>query len=124
MIFKEGGHSCPPPALLTHATQSLAWTIAGGCATTGGMNAWNPALEVVNRCLRAGVCEFVVCAGARNAALIEVLTRAEAAGLVRLWRHFEERSAGFFALGARWRPGKRARWSPPAALRRRSCCRR
>lgn len=63
------------------------------------MNAWYPALEVVNRCLRAGVCEFVVCAGARNAALIEALARAETAGLVRLWRHFEERSAGFFALG-------------------------
>ena len=63
------------------------------------MNAWDPALEVVNRCLQAGVCEFVVCGGARNAALIEALARAEAAGLVRIWRHFEERSAGFFALG-------------------------
>jgi 2-succinyl-5-enolpyruvyl-6-hydroxy-3-cyclohexene-1-carboxylate synthase len=63
------------------------------------VNAWNPALEVVNRCLRAGVCEFVACAGARNAALVEALARAETAGLVRLWRHFEERSAGFFALG-------------------------
>jgi 2-succinyl-5-enolpyruvyl-6-hydroxy-3-cyclohexene-1-carboxylate synthase len=63
------------------------------------VNAWKPALEVVDRCLRAGVCEFVVCAGARNAALIEALARAETAGRVRLWRHFEERSAGFFALG-------------------------
>ena len=62
-------------------------------------NAWIPAHEVVDRCLRAGVCEFVVCGGARNAAMIEALARAEAAGLVRLWRHFEERSAGFFALG-------------------------
>jgi 2-succinyl-5-enolpyruvyl-6-hydroxy-3-cyclohexene-1-carboxylate synthase len=43
--------------------------------------------------------EFVICAGARNAALIEALARAEAAGHARLWRHFEERSAGFFALG-------------------------
>ena len=63
------------------------------------MNAWYPALDVVKNCLKAGVCEFVVCAGARNAALLEVLARAEAAGLVRVWRHFEERSAGFFALG-------------------------
>ncbi len=63
------------------------------------MNAWNPAVEVVRQCLRAGVCEFVICAGARNAALIEALARAETAGLVRLWRHFEERGAGFFALG-------------------------
>ncbi len=53
----------------------------------------------MTRCLKAGVCEFVVCAGARNAALIEALARAEAAGQIRLWRHFEERSAGFFALG-------------------------
>ncbi len=43
--------------------------------------------------------EFVVCAGARNAALVEILARAEAAGVARVWRHFEERSAGFFALG-------------------------
>ncbi len=56
-------------------------------------------MEVVRRCLGAGVCEFVICAGARNAPLIEALARAEAAGLVRLWRHFEERGAGFFALG-------------------------
>lgn len=56
-------------------------------------------MDVVKRCLRAGICEFVVCAGARNAALIEALARAEAAGLVRIWRHFEERGAGFFALG-------------------------
>jgi 2-succinyl-5-enolpyruvyl-6-hydroxy-3-cyclohexene-1-carboxylate synthase len=49
--------------------------------------------------MRAGVLEFVVCAGARNASLVEALAAAEAAGHVRLWRHFEERSAGFFALG-------------------------
>ncbi len=54
---------------------------------------------MVKSCLKAGVREFVVCAGARNAALLEALARAEAAGIVRVWRHFEERSAGFFALG-------------------------
>ena len=63
------------------------------------MNAWNPAVELVKRCLDAGIREYVVCAGARNAALIEALCRAESAGLVRVWRHFEERAAGFFALG-------------------------
>ncbi len=63
------------------------------------MNAWYPAVEVVKSCLKAGVGEFVVCAGARNAALLEALARAEAAGLVRVWRHFDERGAGFFALG-------------------------
>jgi 2-succinyl-5-enolpyruvyl-6-hydroxy-3-cyclohexene-1-carboxylate synthase len=45
------------------------------------------------------VTEFVVCGGARNAALLEALARAEACGLARVWRHFEERCAGFFALG-------------------------
>lgn len=63
------------------------------------MSSWNEAVKVVKDCLKAGVGEFVVCAGARNAALLEVLARAEAAGRVRVWRHFEERSAGFFALG-------------------------
>ena len=73
--------------------------IAISWVNTGVVNAWDSVLEVVTCCLRAGVSEFVVCAGARNAALIEALARAETAGKVRLWRHFEERSAGFFALG-------------------------
>jgi len=63
------------------------------------VNAWQKAVDVVTDCLRAGVSDFVVCAGARNAALLEALARAEKAGIVRVWRHFEERSAGFFALG-------------------------
>jgi 2-succinyl-5-enolpyruvyl-6-hydroxy-3-cyclohexene-1-carboxylate synthase len=63
-------------------------------------------MEMVKRCLGAGVCEFVICAGARNAALIEALARAETAGLVRIWRHFEERSAGFFALGRTMETGR------------------
>lgn len=63
------------------------------------MNAWYPAVELVKKCLQAGVGEYVVCAGARNAALLEALARAEKAGHARVWRHFEERSAGFFALG-------------------------
>ena len=78
---------------------SHAWTIRLVCASTVFVNAWFPAVEMVRSCLKAGVGEFVVCAGARNAPLLEALARAEAAGLVRVWRHFEERSAGFFALG-------------------------
>ncbi|MCU0747965.1 MAG: thiamine pyrophosphate-binding protein [Akkermansiaceae bacterium] len=73
--------------------------IAASFASTGAVNAWKPSIELVERCLAAGICEYVVCAGARNAALIEALARAEAAGIIKLWRHFEERSAGFFALG-------------------------
>lgn len=63
------------------------------------MDAWSISVETVRAALQAGVREFVVCAGARNAALLEVLSRAEAQGRVKVWRHFEERSAGFFALG-------------------------
>lgn len=70
------------------------------------MNAWPKALEVVESCIEAGISEFVVCAGARNAALLEALARAEAAGLVKIWRHFEERSAGFFALGRTMETGR------------------
>ena len=70
------------------------------------MNAWHQALEVVNSCLKAGVGEFVVCGGARNAALLEAVAGAEAAGLVRVWHHSEERSAGFFALGRTMETGR------------------
>ena len=70
------------------------------------MNAWFLAVDVVKSCLKAGISEYVVCAGARNAALLEALARAEAAGLVRVWRHFDERGAGFFALGRTMETGK------------------
>jgi 2-succinyl-5-enolpyruvyl-6-hydroxy-3-cyclohexene-1-carboxylate synthase len=60
-------------------------------------NAWPAAVETVSRCLEAGVRDYVVCGGARNAPLLEALARAGSS--VKLWRHFEERSAGFFALG-------------------------
>jgi len=56
-------------------------------------------VETTRQCLEQGIREFVVCAGARNAALVEALVQAESAGHVTLRRHFEERSAGFFALG-------------------------
>jgi 2-succinyl-5-enolpyruvyl-6-hydroxy-3-cyclohexene-1-carboxylate synthase len=63
------------------------------------VDVWSISVETVLAALKAGVREFVVCAGARNAAMLEVLARAEAAGHVKVWRHFEERSAAFFALG-------------------------
>ncbi|MDX1680951.1 MAG: thiamine pyrophosphate-binding protein [Akkermansiaceae bacterium] len=63
------------------------------------MNGWQQALNSIQQCLAAGIHEFVVCSGARNALLLEAIARAEAAGKVRVWNHFEERSAGFFALG-------------------------
>jgi 2-succinyl-5-enolpyruvyl-6-hydroxy-3-cyclohexene-1-carboxylate synthase len=60
---------------------------------------WESACAIITDCLTAGVREFIVCAGARNAALVEALARVEAAGAAKVWRHFEERSAGYFALG-------------------------
>jgi 2-succinyl-5-enolpyruvyl-6-hydroxy-3-cyclohexene-1-carboxylate synthase len=54
------------------------------------------AQAVVASLLRAGVDEVVVCAGARNAALVAVLAATPA---LRLWSFPEERSAAFFALG-------------------------
>ena len=79
------GCSCFPPAALLGQFPAV---------TT-----WQSACSIIENCLARGVREFVVCAGARNASLVEVLARAEAAGLARVWRHFEERGAGFFALG-------------------------
>ncbi len=63
------------------------------------MSDWQRAIGTIGGLLEAGVCEFVVCGGARNALLLEALARAEEAKEVKVWSHFEERSAAFFALG-------------------------
>ncbi|MEO1856620.1 MAG: 2-succinyl-5-enolpyruvyl-6-hydroxy-3-cyclohexene-1-carboxylic-acid synthase [Rubritalea sp.] len=52
--------------------------------------------SVIEACLKAGVREYVVCAGARNLSIVEALVSSDDAVI---WSHFEERSAGFFALG-------------------------
>lgn len=70
------------------------------------MGSWDTAVRVLVKAVEAGVGEFVVCGGARNAVLLEVLAKMEAAGKVRVWSHFEERSAGFFALGRTMMAGK------------------
>ena len=70
------------------------------------MNSWETAVGVLADTVKAGVGEFVVCGGARNAVLLEVLSRMEDAGKVKVWSHFEERSAGFFALGRTMATGK------------------
>lgn len=70
------------------------------------VSAWHQALTAVNSCLAAGVGDFVVCAGARNAPVLEALARAEADAGIRVWHHFEERGAGFFALGRMMASGR------------------
>ncbi len=53
------------------------------------------ARHIVQQCLDVNISEFVVCAGSRNSPLVlEILNRQLAH-----WSFFEERSAGFFALG-------------------------
>ena len=55
-----------------------------------------PALTLNSLLEHTGVREFIICAGARNSALLVMLAAIPG---VRLWHHFEERSAAFFALG-------------------------
>ncbi|MDA0813007.1 MAG: thiamine pyrophosphate-binding protein, partial [Verrucomicrobia bacterium] len=59
------------------------------------------ARAVLSACSRSGVAEYVVCAGARNAALVMPLAAMSEWSdcPVRVWHFSEERSAGFFALG-------------------------
>ncbi len=61
------------------------------------MNACDLANEVISRCLSIGIDEFVFCPGARDAPFAQAL--AELEDEVRVWHHFDERSAAFFALG-------------------------
>ena len=58
---------------------------------------------IVKSLVEGGVSEFVVCAGARNAPLIKVLNSISG---IRVYNFFEERSAGFFALGCIKRTGR------------------
>lgn len=62
-------------------------------------SAWQNATAAIADAADRGCAEYVVCGGARNAVMLEVLARLADAGMVRVWSHFEERSAGFFALG-------------------------
>ena len=54
------------------------------------------AFDAVVTCLSIGVKEFIICSGARNAAIIAAITSLKG---VRVYNHPEERSAAFFALG-------------------------
>ena len=54
------------------------------------------ASTAISTALAIGARDFVICAGARNAPLIADLGSRKG---LRLWNHFDERSASFFALG-------------------------
>lgn len=54
------------------------------------------AKSLIIHCAELGVAEWVICPGARNVALLSLLSRAQG---VKLWHHFDERAAGFFAIG-------------------------
>lgn len=54
------------------------------------------AQNLIEALLKRGVEEFVINAGARNAPLVETLSKTQG---IRRWSFFEERSAAFFALG-------------------------
>ena len=54
------------------------------------------AAQALEACLARGVREFVICAGARNIPLVLAAARCRGA---KVWSHFEERGAAFFALG-------------------------
>ena len=58
-----------------------------------------------------GVKHVVVCAGARNAPLVTSLLATEGKADWRIWHHFDERSAAFFALGM-----SKKSWEPVAVV--------
>jgi 2-succinyl-5-enolpyruvyl-6-hydroxy-3-cyclohexene-1-carboxylate synthase len=59
------------------------------------MTALERSAEVIDALIASGIEEFVCCGGSRNAPMIAVLAERS----VRIHSFFEERSAGFFALG-------------------------
>jgi 2-succinyl-5-enolpyruvyl-6-hydroxy-3-cyclohexene-1-carboxylate synthase len=60
------------------------------------MNNIQRSQDLIQKCMAAGVEEFCVCAGSRNASLISVLSRTSNA---KIYSFFDERAAAFFALG-------------------------
>ena len=52
--------------------------------------------SIIQQLVDIGVKEFILCAGARNSPFVQVM---DANRHIKLWNFFEERSAGFFALG-------------------------
>ncbi|BBH53008.1 2-succinyl-5-enolpyruvyl-6-hydroxy-3-cyclohexene-1-carboxylic-acid synthase [Fluviispira sanaruensis] len=55
--------------------------------------------DIIKKLLNWGVSEFYVCAGARNIPLVETLINLSTANKKIIYNHFDERSAGFYAIG-------------------------
>ncbi|MCB1234436.1 MAG: 2-succinyl-5-enolpyruvyl-6-hydroxy-3-cyclohexene-1-carboxylic-acid synthase [Verrucomicrobiae bacterium] len=64
------------------------------------------AQTVLEQALAWGAREFVVCAGSRNSPLVLPLLEARGKGILRVWHHYDERAAAFFALGLAKRDGR------------------
>lgn len=64
------------------------------------------AADALGRLEGLGVRNYIVCAGARNAPLVTSLLAGREAKGLRLWHHFDERAASFFALGLAKRRGE------------------
>ena len=61
------------------------------------------AAVILNKLAESGVQDIIVCAGARNSPLVFILEKIKN---VRVWNFFDERSAGFYALGISQREQK------------------
>ncbi len=64
---------------------------------------WLVCRHIIEAALKIGVTDFCICAGARNAPLVQTLLRLKD---LHAWHFFDERSAGFFALGKIRQQGK------------------
>ena len=63
------------------------------------MNSTTLARNIVRQLIEAGVADFVLSPGSRNAPLSVALYEADQAGLIDLHVRIDERGAAFFALG-------------------------
>ncbi len=77
-------------------TNQVVPNLASGDLRCGPNSNIELARQVLQELYRTGVRDVIFCAGARNAPLIMQLEKTQG---FKIWSFFEERSAGFFALG-------------------------
>lgn len=66
------------------------------------------AMDWVLEFIRLGIQDFVVCPGSRNGAFVEAMALLAAEKRLQMFTHFDERAAGFFALGLSKESGRPA----------------